>query len=254
MPVAAAGWAAAAVAAIAALIAAASRARARERVARAAHELRGPLTAARLGLELAGRPGQRTSAILRSVDLQLARAALALDDLGAAHAHRNPGARVAQVELVELAGLVADCLTAHAGLAEARGVQLVTAPSGRSTAWVEGDRTRLAQALSNLIANAIEHGSGSTQQGRVEVAVREDGIAAVRIEVRDSGPGLPARVDDLVGRPRGGRGRRGRGLAIAAGIAAAHGGRLWAAPSAQGARLVLELPAAERRSRYAPAE
>jgi signal transduction histidine kinase len=60
--------------------------------------------------------------------------------------------------------------------------------------------------------------------------------------VRDDGPGLPAPVADLARRPRAGRGERGRGLAIAAEIAARHGGRLSAAPAPHGACLALELP------------
>jgi signal transduction histidine kinase len=51
-------------------------------------------------------------------------------------------------------------------------------------------------------------------------------------------------VSELARRARGGKGKRGRGLAIAAAIARHHGGRLAAAPSECGARLVLELPAA----------
>jgi signal transduction histidine kinase len=70
------------------------------------------------------------------------------------------------------------------------------------------------------------------------------GSERVRIEVIDGGPGLPATVAELARRPRGGRGSRGRGLAIAAAIARRHGGRLAAAPSERGARLVLDLPAA----------
>ena len=66
----------------------------------------------------------------------------------------------------------------------------------------------------------------------------------VRLEVRDDGSGLPAPVADIAARPGGGRGRRGRGIAIAAGIAERHGGRLTAAPSAAGAALVLDLPLA----------
>jgi len=70
----------------------------------------------------------------------------------------------------------------------------------------------------------------------------------VRIEVIDEGPGLPAPVAQLTRRARGGRGRRGRGLAIAAEIAERHGGRLVAAPTARGARIGLELPFARRAS------
>jgi signal transduction histidine kinase len=61
--------------------------------------------------------------------------------------------------------------------------------------------------------------------------------------VSDEGGGLPAPVAELVRRPRAGRGRRGRGLVIAADIVARHGGWLVSAPSAGGARLAIELPA-----------
>ena len=84
-------------------------------------------------------------------------------------------------------------------------------------AFVRGDRVRLAQALGNLLANALEHGAGT-----VEVAARTLS-GRVRIEVSDEGGGLPAPVADLARRPRAGRGRRGRGLAIASEIAARHG-------------------------------
>src|SRR5215813_5131605 len=76
--------------------------RARQRlvlVARASHELRGPLCAARLGLgTLASEPGR-----VAAIDLELARAGRALDDLAAAPS----GARVReQREPVDLAALV----------------------------------------------------------------------------------------------------------------------------------------------------
>jgi signal transduction histidine kinase len=106
---------------------------------------------------------------------------------------------------------------------------------------VWGDRVRLAQAIGNLIANALEHGGGP-----VEV-LGSSGGGQVRIEVTDSGPGLPAPVAELVRGAAGGRGQRGRGLAIAMAIVHAHGGRLAAAPSHRGARLVMTLPAADGR-------
>ena len=108
-------------------------------------------------------------------------------------------------------------------------------------ACVIGDRVRLAQATGNLIANAIEHGGGT-----VEVRGRAD-AGVVRVEVTDRGQGLPAPVAVLARRASRDGGRRGHGLAIAATIAAGHGGRLAAAPSERGARLVLELPLAARR-------
>ena len=205
-----------------------------ETVARACHELRGPLTAARLGLQLGERVGELSPARIRAIDLELGRAALALEDLDGVRARRLTGP-LRPLEPVDLRELVADSVEAWRPAAAARGVELSASWSGRPVS-VWGDRLRLAQATGNLIANAIEHGGGA-----VEVRGAVDGCCA-RVEVADSGPGLPAPVAELARRPRAGRGSRGRGLAIAGAVAANHGGRLEAAPSRSGARLVLELP------------
>lgn len=206
-----------------------------ESVARACHELRGPLTAARLGLQLGASTGELSPARLRAIDLELGRAALALEDLDSARTRRTGVWR--PPEPVDLEQLVRDSVEAWRATAAAPGVSVSASWSGRP-ARVWGDRLRLAQATGNLIANAIEHGGGV-------VSVRGCCSAAgrARIEVVDTGPGLPASVAELTRRRHRGRGERGRGLAIAAAVAAAHGGRLAAAPSRRGARLVLELPA-----------
>ncbi len=204
-----------------------------EAVARACHELRGPLTAARLGLAPAGQelPSPRR---LRAIDTELGRAALALDDLSGA----GGGARrLWRLDRVEVRELVTDCVEAWQPSALAAGSAVRVGWSGAEAA-VWGDRLRLAQAVGNLVANAIEHGRGPVV---VDVVVRH---ALVRIAVSDHGAGLPAPVAELTRRPRRGRGARGRGLAIAADVADAHGGALVSAPSESGARLVLELPVA----------
>jgi signal transduction histidine kinase len=206
-----------------------------EAVARACHELRGPLAAARLGLELGVRLGELSPAQLRALDLEIGRASLALDDLAAVGLRGQDG-RVRQE--VDVAELLTDSVEAWRASAVARGAALALEWSG-VPARVRGERLRLAQATGNLIANAIEHGGG-------EIGVRGSLAherACVRIEVVDAGPGLPAPVADLARGPRGGGGARGRGLAIVATIARDHGGRLAAAPCERGARLVLELPA-----------
>jgi signal transduction histidine kinase len=209
----------------------------REQVARACHELRGSITAARLGLEPVGSGGTLSvsPARLRAVELELEKAALALEDLTGT---TLPAPMTWMTSgWVELPELLADSVEAWRAEADRRGVQLRLRWSG-SPLSIRGDRLRLAQAAGNLISNAIEHGDGP-----VEVRARAD-ANAVRIEVIDGGGGLPASVDQIVRRARGGRGARGRGLAITSAIAAAHGGRLGVAPSDRGARLVLELPAA----------
>jgi signal transduction histidine kinase len=238
------GWAAAAVATALALAVRQALDDGREAVARACHELRGPLTAARLGLSLQLRADEESHDRLRAIDTELSRAALALDDLSVARRGESDGPRLLAIERVDVAVLVADAVEARRGHAEAAGVGLWPpepspgAPRSGGGGAVWGDRLRLAQALGNLIANAIEHGGAAV---RVTVATRG---RTVRIEVCDDGPGLPAPVAALARRPRRGRGTRGRGLAIALAIARRHGGTIAAAPTRTGARVVLELPAA----------
>ncbi len=204
-------------------------------VARACHELRGPLTAARLGLAAGGRTGELSPGRLRAIDAELGRAALALDDLAEV---RRGGPPLREVERVDIRGLVADSVEAWRAAAEAAGTVL-SGPAGGPEVPVWGDRLRLAQAVGNLLANAIEHGGD-----RVEVRVGRRGDR-VRVEVSDDGRGLPAPVAELSRRRRRARAAHGHGLGIASAIAAAHRGRLAAAPAQRGARLVLELPAAD---------
>jgi len=235
-----AGWATAAALAVA-LVLAVRRARARlELTARACHELRGPLTAAELALHGLGRRGVPVG----PVQGELARARLALADLalaptGAARPPQPGGP-------VDVGALLERHAPAWAALAAAHGAELeLRSAPGHLRAVVCGEELRIAQAVANLVANAAEHAGG-----RVRVAVRAT-RATVSIEVRDEGPGLPAPVADLARRPSAGRGTRGRGLAIAAGVAARHGGRLATAPAPTGARVVLELPAAAEREEAA---
>ncbi len=97
-------------------------------------------------------------------------------------------------------------------------------------AVVLGDGDQLRQVLANLVRNALVHTPPGTP---VEVSAQRLGEEVV-LEVRDHGPGLPTDdADALFGRfwrAEGGRERgragAGLGLAIVAGIVAAHGGRV----------------------------
>ncbi len=210
------------------------------RVARATHELRGPLFAVGLGLHgLGGEPAR-----LAALELELARAGRALDDLAAAPSGAK--ARTTR-ELVDLTDLVEAYALSWRSLAAGYGADLrvsSSAPLGPAgsrhvhVTTVFADPLRIAQACANLVGNAAEHGGGV-----VRVRVRATG-QRVLIEVADDGPGLPASVSALTATARARRGPRGHGLAIAAAIAEHHGGRLHAAPSDRGARLMLDMPAA----------
>jgi signal transduction histidine kinase len=230
-----AGWPVAASALACAVLLRARLARHHWLVAEAGHELRGPLCAARLGLHLLAATDAAAFRRVEAIDLELRRASLALEDLAAS----PRGARAAErVEVLDVGELVASAADTWRALAHAHGADLIVEPS-RTPALVHGDRVRLAQACGNLVANAVEHGAAP-----VRVRVRA-GTERVRVEVSDGGAGLPDPVVDLVtASRRRGHGPRGHGLAVAAAIARRHGGRLAAAPSAAGACLVVELPAA----------
>lgn len=59
--------------------------------------------------------------------------------------------------------------------------------------WVESDPLLLERILINLVSNAVRY----TQRGSILIAVRRRGDDAV-IEVRDSGPGIPAEAHDMI--------------------------------------------------------
>ncbi len=109
---------------------------------------------------------------------------------------------------------------------------------------VHADRQRLLQVLSNLLGNAVKF----TPEGG-EIVLRVDpGDREVCIAVEDSGPGIAAENMEQVFQSfwrgqRGGRGGAGIGLAIARGLVAAHGGRIWAeSEPGRGATLKFTLP------------
>jgi signal transduction histidine kinase len=236
---AALGWAAATAGAVAAL-----RSRRRlEHVARAEHEIRGPVAALALGCEQVRR-GRSGAELAETLEAQLERSRAGLADLAAALGRGTP-ARPRSPSSVER--LARRTVAGWKPVAEGAGRRMrFDWRAGPVT--VAADRARLAQALGNLLSNAIEHG-----QGEVVVCGRRVG-AAVRIEITDGGgnglvrdgPRL-ARNDDATPRlvPRPQR-ERGRGLAIASSAAKEAGGSLSVVPGPAGTTAVLELPLEER--------
>jgi two-component system, OmpR family, sensor kinase len=157
-----------------------------------------------------------------------------------------------RVEPIELDVFISD-LWDGISLTAARRFELGPIPHG----MLRADPDRLAQALRNLIDNAIEH--TSVERGLVRLGVTARPGRRVRFTVEDDGPGIDAaqreRVFDRLHRTDAGRDRAtggaGLGLAIVRAIAEAHGGTVVFGQSPQGgARLDLEIPGyAESSSR-----
>jgi signal transduction histidine kinase len=193
------------------------RARHRAALNRALHELRRPLQA----LALAPSPSGEIRAP-GAAELALA----ALDDLD----HEiNGSPRSLAPRPVACRALVESAVERWRGpAAEARRSLELRWRAGPAVAMV--DPHRVAQALDNLIANAIEHGG---LRACVEATV---GAGRVRFSVSNAAPRTPGHA------PRDPR--RGHGLRVVASVAAAHGGRFLVQQPAGAWVAVLELPLA----------
>ena len=191
------------------------------RLNRAMHELRRPLQSISLSIE-------GSSPDLRCAEACLAQARVALEDLDAAINRRRASLRVVRPALGEIAAALEDRWR-FAGVEVARVDRRL----------VEADPDRLGAALDNLVANAVEHGSGPVTVRALTAA------GTVRFEVLDGGPAVGA-----VATPTDRR-RHGHGLRVAGDLAAAHGGTVIPPRSIDGggtvAALSLPDPAPGRR-------
>jgi signal transduction histidine kinase len=220
-------------------------------IADASHELRTPLTAIRGQLEvLAESPSpsrQDVERVSRIVRAEVARTTRLVDDMLLL-------ARAEQTEFlipqhVQLTPLVEEIWSGSTLMAD-RDFQLREPPE----ATLVADPDRLAQALRNLVNNAIEHTASG--EGIVRLSVELAGREATFV-VEDDGPGIPIdqreRVFDRFYRTDAARDRvsggTGLGLAIVRAIAEAHGGSVAAGGSVLGgARMSMRLPIVEQRS------
>jgi two-component system OmpR family sensor kinase/two-component system sensor histidine kinase QseC len=213
-------------------------------VADAAHELRSPLTALKLQLELVQRaPDAATRAdALRELAAGMERAQHLLGQL-LALARAEPGGAQAEMVSTDLAEVARQAAADTVPLAAARGVEL--ALDAPDSVLVRGDPAALRILARNLIDNAVRYSApaadaseranthGDQAKAHVQVRVaRDDDATQAMLRVDDCGPGIPAadraRVFDRFYR-RDGSGETtgsGLGLAIVQAIAQRHGARI----------------------------
>ena len=214
----------------------------RDLVADVAHELRTPVAVLQVGhealLDGVAEPTTAQLTSLRDEVLRLARMVTDLQDLAAAdaaalHLNRRP---------CDLAGLASTAADSLAGRFEAAGITL---RRRLIAAEIHGDPRWLHQVITNLLTNALKF---TPPGGLVTITAGPAGTKAV-LAVTDTGPGIPAdelpRIFDRFwrGRQAAQTSGSGIGLAVAAELARAHGGRLSAASQpGQGTQLTLTLP------------
>ena len=210
-----------------------------------AHDLRTPLAEARTRFEglLAKWPSSDEAAQkeiesgIADID-KLIRTFNALMRL----AQIETGARQSGFRSVELPSVVSETVEFYQHVAEQKGLDLTADIPPRLD--VTGDPSLIAQAVGNLIDNAIKY---TPRGGRIGVALSTGSDGDASIMVADNGPGIPDAEKDKVttrfyrGDPARGTGGAGLGLSLVSAIAALHGGSLTLANNYPGLRARLTL-------------
>jgi signal transduction histidine kinase len=206
----------------------------------AAHDLRTPLNRLQATAEGAmGQlmPGSSERRVLERVSVEVDHMRSTLDALlRIALAETGTVAR----EAVNLSELVASMVELYAPVSEERGIRLESAVG--EGAQVQGSRQLLAQALANLLDNAIKF---TPEGGRIRVSLRTP-AAGPEVIVEDNGPGIPADKREIVlgRRVRLDQARKvpgsGLGLSLVAAVTKLHGARLVLDDAAPGLKVSLK--------------
>lgn len=218
----------------------------REFVADAAHELRTPLSALRLQVQLAERarePDERAAAF-SALKQGLDRATRLVEQL-LALARQEPEAAQQPAKRVELGELVREVVAGLEPLALAKSIDLGVTRDDAGA--IQGDGDGLRTLLGNLVDNAVRY---TPAGGHVDVAAYRESDGAV-LAVVDTGPGIPPeereRVLDRFYRRVGSEAAgSGLGLSIVKNIAERHGARvvLDAGPAGKGLAVRVVFPRA----------
>ena len=214
--------------------------------ANVAHDLRGPLSRLRTRLELA---------LIEQRDPESLREAIeqAIDELDGLVRLFNALLSIAQAEAggtdeqwgdQDLTALGSEVAELYVAAVEDKGLTL--------DAWLEpgvtvrGNRQLLAQALSNLMDNAVKY---TPEGGRIQLQVTEMASRPV-LAVADTGPGIPSpereRVLERFVRLDAARSEPGNGLGLSLvrAVARAHGADLSLEDAAPGLRVKITFPSA----------
>ena len=216
-------------------------------VATLSHELRTPLTSLALSAELLNREesNPKASELLQVILEECMRMRQLTDNLLNLARGEIPAIAVQQKRL-DLARLAADVTRRFA--LQAREKQVAIEEHIDSVPEIIGDPVKLSWVISNLVGNALRY---TPSGGTIRVAASATD-RATRLEVTDSGPGIPADMKDYIferfvqyGSDGHEKGSAGLGLSIVKEIVEAHGGRIFVEnANSHGARFIVEIPTA----------
>jgi signal transduction histidine kinase len=216
-----------------------------------AHDLRGPLTRIRGHIELALAGPADAVAYRQALDTALAESERLHRTVDALLqiAQAESGTLGMEMEPIDLAAVARDVLDLYQPFAEDKALRIqddIAQMSKGGSHWIRGNRQLLAQGLANLVDNAIKY---TPEGGRIGLRVSFSG-GETRLEVWDSGPGIPeadrARVLERFVRLDSSRTTPGSGLGLSlvAAVAKLHGASLTLGDNAPGLCVVLTFEAA----------
>jgi len=217
-------------------------------IADAAHELRSPLTAVRLQLQLLDRAPDEPSAsdARKRLGEAVDRAAHLIEQL-LTLARNEPQDVREELRPISLRSPVAEAIADTHALAQARRIELQLEADDR--ALVLGDGAALRTLARNLVDNAVRY---TPEGGKVRVEV-SGSAGGARLAVTDSGPGIPAAdreraFDRFYRRVHTGESGTGLGLAIVKAIADRHRATVTLEPAVSGGlRVVVAFPPRDPR-------
>jgi len=212
----------------------------RAMLADASHQLRTPLTALRLRLDLlAADSGPAAAAELAGAQEEIARLSRLVDGLLATARAEAVTEQLEQIDVMETVG---ERVAAWQPVADGNGVKLVAEPPPAAAPLVALGAGHLEQILDNLIDNAID--AIGDRGGTVHVSVARS-AAGTMLTVADDGPGMTAheRSRAFLRYTTGSQNGTGLGLAIVHRLVTANGGTIRLADTPGGGLTVeLDLP------------
>jgi signal transduction histidine kinase len=155
----------------------------------------------------------------------------------------DSGARLAGFREVRLCEIAADVADLYGPLAEDKAIDLTWDVPDQLTVW--GDPQLLAQAIGNLVDNAVKYGASP---GHVALTAARQPDGPIEIAVSDDGRGIPDSEKPLAAerfyRGEAGRdaGGTGLGLSLVAAVARLHGGHVALRDASPGLIAVIALP------------
>ncbi len=177
---------------------AASRAKS-EFLANTSHELRTPLNGL-LGLVRLAQdpslPAPRLREYLEHIDDSAQALAGLISDILDLSKIEAGKLTLEQIDF-DLHQLLDQMAQAYGELAAAKGLEFRAEREAAVPRWVSGDPVRLRQIVANFIGNALKF----TEQGWIELRVSRRVDGRIRVEVRDSGPGIPREVQPRLFHP-----------------------------------------------------